>query len=336
MRLRELMRKDKLDGLVLTGDDPNFFYVLRREGQGEILFIPKRGKAVLVTSALEDVSPGVCVVRSRDKKKALSRLTKGAKKVGINERVLSVGLAKLVHGRKVPMAKSLAELRSIKTGQEIDLIRASCRIAGDILNAMVRRLPSFKSEGEIKRFLKVETAKRDCALAYEPIVASGRGAGIPHYRRERPLSKGFLIVDFGVKYKGYCSDITRTFFKGAPSSVDKARYELVRSCQEQAIGRIRAYQTRPVEGHQVYALAKKALGKHKVLFTHGLGHGFGIEIHEYPSLSKAKGHVLKEGMVVTVEPGIYAKYGIRIEDDLYLGKNVEIMTSHVPKKLVCF
>lgn len=336
MRLNDFVMERNVDGLVLTGDDPSFFYALQREGNGELLFIPKKGRQVLVTSALEDVPEGVRVIRSRDKKKVLSRLTKGWRRVGVNERVLPFGLAKHIRGRKIPLSGPLGELRSVKTGVEMRLIRTSCRIAGDILNMMTSRLPLFRTEGDIKRFLKVETAKSGCALAYEPIVASGKGAGIPHYRGEKRLSKGFLIVDFGVKYKGYCSDITRTFYKGRPSKSEKERYDLVLSCQEQAIKRISAYQSDPVEGREVYLLARKSLGKYKTLFTHGLGHGFGIEIHEYPSLGKLKGHVLKEGMVLTVEPGIYASFGIRIEDDLYLGKKVEVLTSHVPKRLICF
>jgi Xaa-Pro aminopeptidase len=215
-------------------------------------------------------------------------------------------------------------------------IRSSCRIAGNIMNRLIAKLPVFKSEGEIKRFLKVETVQQGCTLAFEPIVASGKAAGIPHYRREKELEHGFLIVDFGVKYQGYCSDISRTFYKGKPSKRDEVRYALVRRCQEEAIGRIMEYRERQLEGRKVYLLARKLLGKHKKLFTHGLGHGFGIEIHEYPSLGKVKGQVLKEGMVVTVEPGIYAGFGIRIEDDLFLGKKVEVLTSHVPKGLICF
>jgi len=132
------------------------------------------------------------------------------------------------------------------------------------------------------------------------------------------------VIDFGVKYKGYCSDITRTIYLGRPKKAEKKIYNLVLSSQLKAIEKIKEN----ILCSEADKQARKVLGKYKKIFIHGLGHGIGIEPHELPNLSTKSTDKFKQKMVFTIEPGIYSshKFGIRIEDDILLDKNIKILT----------
>ena len=151
-------------------------------------------------------------------------------------------------------------------------------------------------------------------ISFEPIVAFGPHSAIPHHHNTATkLKKGdTLLVDMGMKYKGYCSDMTRTFFFGKPSAQQQKVYELVLEAQEAGIKKIKS----GVATKKVDEAARKALGNYEEYFKHSLGHGIGLEVHEMPSLSGRSTEILKENMIVTVEPGIYldGKFGVRIED----------------------
>jgi Xaa-Pro aminopeptidase len=194
---------------------------------------------------------------------------------------------------------------------------------------MLKGFKKFKSELEVAEFLEAETRKNGCSLAFPPIVASGKHAGMPHYMPGKgKILKGFCVIDFGVKYRGYCSDITRTVYVGKPSQAEKEIYEEVLDVQKKSVKMCMGGGS--ISGVFDYAL--NVLGKR---FPHGLGHGIGVEIHEWPNLKPGGKEKFLDGMVFTVEPGVYTKkYGIRIEDDVLIEKGKSVILTKLSKELI--
>ncbi len=242
--------------------------------------------------------------------------------VGINADVLSVnelkGLKK-VFGTVKDVSGIVYDLRSVKTSGEIKKIENSIRITEGLFDEVLKNMLFLKSEKGIADFLLKRTVDLGCEPAFPPIVASGKNASLPHHEPEKVLNRGFLVIDYGVKIDGYCADITRTFYIGAPSAKEKELYALVLKSQELALQKC-------VAGsyfEDVDAAARKVLGSESKNFVHSIGHSLGVEVHDdLPKRKKRMKLLLREGMVLTVEPGVYVKgnFGIRIEDVVVVGK----------------
>ena len=139
-------------------------------------------------------------------------------------------------------------------------------------------------------------------------------------------------MDFGVKCKGYCSDMTRTIFVGNPNKKDKEIYNFLLNIQKNAINEVKENK----KCSELYDFVNKNLGKYKSNFTHGLGHGVGVEIHELPNLTLNSKDRIKNNMVFTIEPGIYLpkRFGIRIEDTILFRKKTEVLTKTTKDLLI--
>lgn len=229
-------------------------------------------------------------------------------------------------------------LRRRKEPVEISLIRDSVKVldkgfrtAGKTLAAGVR---------EKDAALLIERSFRESggdSTAFDTIIASGFRGALPHGKAsDKRIRKGELVVvDMGVVLNGYNSDETRTYCIGRASAEQRKVYSTVLSAQELAIGKIRpgvkaAEVDKTARGH----IEKAGYGKY---FGHGLGHGVGLDVHEGPSLSPNSADVLEEGMVVTVEPGIYIPGwgGVRIEDMVRVAKGGAEVLTKTPRDLVC-
>jgi len=207
----------------------------------------------------------------------------------------------------------------IKNKSEIACIEKACEITDEIFLKIIKDF-HFTTERQLALFIRREIKRRGLREAFPPIVTSGPRAGNeihPKYT-DAPMS-GFVVVDFGVRVQGYCSDMTRTLFVGKPSAKDKELYKLLRAAKDAG-----AREARPgMHCAAADAAARKTLGRYKKYFIHTLGHGVGRRIHEKPILFyKRTEPVFEEGMAVTIEPGIYipGKLGIRIEDTYVVGK----------------
>lgn len=252
------------------------------------------------------------------------------KNIGIDKRTITLenysALKKVFRkSRIVNINEICSKLREVKTKEEIRIIRKCCKITDNILKKCLDNFKKFKKESEAAAFLENETNKQGYAMAFKPIVASGKNSSQPHYESKNiKLRKGFCVIDFGIRYKGYCSDITRTIYIGKPSLKEREIYYLLLNIQNAAIKKIKAGE----KCSELYGFVKNNLKQYKKYFIHGLGHGFGIEIHERPNLKDKLKDKLKENSVFTIEPGIYfpKKFGIRIEDDVLLTKKVELLT----------
>lgn len=224
------------------------------------------------------------------------------------------------------------EEREIKKDKEIEIIEESIKIAE---KAMEMTLPKIKvgvKETDIVAELEYQMKKLGASKSsFDIIVASNERSALPHgVASEKLIEDGFLTIDYGCFYKGYASDITRTFYVGEnPTEKHVEIYNIVKEANERAILEVKP----GISIHELDEIARdyikeKGYGEY---FGHGLGHGIGLQIHEYPFVSfKAKNKILQEGMVITIEPGIYIPNfgGVRIEDDVLVTKTgYKVLTS---------
>lgn len=201
-----------------------------------------------------------------------------------------------------------------------------------------------QKEIQISDWIKQEISKYDAQLSFDPIVAAGERSIDPHAKpSNKKIKKGEqVVVDLGAKYKGYCSDITRTFFIGKPNNKFKGLYNLVKDAQAKAIKAVKdgAYcREVDITAREIirrYCFKFCHIGEKNCssdCFTHTTGHGVGKKIHQNPRISLKSRKKLKAGMVITVEPGIYLKDwgGIRIEDMVEVTKKGHKLLTKAPK-----
>jgi Xaa-Pro aminopeptidase len=236
----------------------------------------------------------------------------------------------------VPCSGLVEHQREIKDKEEIDEIREAVRLAEQafgVIRAALRpeqteREIAFELEHQIRRF-------GGAGCGFPPIVAVGARAALPHaVPTQQQVGAGdLLLIDWGATARLYCSDLTRILVTGRISPKLERIYGVVLKAQEQAIAAIRP----GVLMSEVDATARGVIAKagYAKQFGHGLGHGFGLEIHEAPRLAAHQDRPLKAGMVVTVEPGIYFPNwgGVRIEDDILVTRDGHEVLSLVPKEL---
>ncbi len=227
--------------------------------------------------------------------------------------------------------ESYNKFSAIKTESELSKIQKACEITE---KAFEKTLPFIKegvTELEVSAVLEYNFKLLGGAVGFESIVAFGKGSSVPHYKTaDKKLEKNTpILMDFGCSYQGYLSDITRTLFFGEPSYEFLRVYNAVKCAQDYAYRNIRSGMT----CRSADILARnylKSCGLDEY-FAHSLGHGIGVKIHEYPTLSPRCDAVLEDGMVFSIEPGVYLenKFGVRIEDTVVLsgGKCKSLMKS---------
>lgn len=215
---------------------------------------------------------------------------------------------------------------AVKSQKEIEYISKSCKIAE---KAFYKTLDSIKlgvTENEIKDILESNMLFLGAeGVAFDTIVAFGANSAVPHHETGNTKLKNDtpVLIDFGAKYKGYSSDMTRTIFFGKPSKKFITAYDAVKNANEKAIQLI-ADNFSAKAAHEIAEGVLKESGFDKY-FTHSLGHGLGLEIHENPRLSKKSDEILKANSVFTIEPGVYfdGEFGIRIEDTVLLNSGIK-------------
>lgn len=230
----------------------------------------------------------------------------------------------------------LAKSRLIKDDREIEHLRKAAQLADFAIEVGCGEIAEGKSELEIVQAVEQAVKQKGAEkMSFETIIISGKKTASPHGTPgDKKIEKGdFILFDLGVVYKGYCSDITRTVSYGEPTEAKLKIYETVKNAQQAAIDAVR-----PGALAKEIDLAARAIieeAGYGELFPHRIGHGLGISVHEYPSLTEHNEMPLEEGMVFTIEPGIYDPEitGVRIEDDVLVTKNgVEVLTKF-PKDL---
>jgi len=376
--VNDILKKRKLDSLILMNtslnkNDPNINYFLGKSFEYCVLVFRRNQKTLVIPELeygraknLEKKGFSIKVVKNQNLKEIFDDL-KIRGNIGLNHEAVSLkefdelrssseknsissnkSLKKYSNPIKktVDINQDLKSLRIIKDQEEINNIRVAAEFADDIISRLFIRLKDnkktkeFRTEQDIANFLNIETYKSGLRTSFRPIVASARNSSNPHHDPKDVIKKGFCIIDYGVKYKGYCSDMTRTIYFGNPSSLEKRFYDLVLKANNDSIDFLRS----GMKCSDIDRFCRDVLGKYSRYFIHGLGHGIGVEIHEAPKLGRKSVDILKKDMVFTIEPGIYFRnrFGIRIEDDVIIldndlnKKNKKDILTNTTKELLCF
>ncbi|MBI5586732.1 MAG: aminopeptidase P family protein [Deltaproteobacteria bacterium] len=351
MRLKRLKLKLKgagVDGF-LVSDINNIRYLSGFTGSSAYLLVTQDKSWFLTDSRYASQAQSeVRGYRTRVYRKSLETIAELASSMKIKTLAFEGGNLSYDNFLKVKKAfrktrlKSLSgvtsALRTRKEPVEISLIKDSVKALDKGYVTAQRVIAPGVREKDAA--LSIELAFRDSgadATAFDTIIASGFRGALPHGKASgKKIKKGELVVvDMGVILNGYNSDETRTYCVGRATAEQKKVYGVVLGAQERAIERIRP----GVKAAEVDRAAREYIEKagYGEYFGHGLGHGVGLEVHEGPSLSPFSDDLLEEGMVVTVEPGIYIPEwgGVRIEDMVHVVKGGSEVLTKTPKDFVC-
>lgn len=233
--------------------------------------------------------------------------------------------------------KIISDLRMIKSDTEIKKIKAAQKISESAFKEILKEIKPEVTEKQIANkleyLIKLNGAE---AVAFDLIVLSGKNTSLPHGApSDKKIRNGdFVTIDMGATYKGYRSDMTRTVAVGNISDFQKEVYDTVLNAQLSALSKVKPF----LACSTLDACARDIIdgSKFKGTFGHSLGHGVGIDIHEEPFVSKNSRSVLKEGMVITIEPGIYLEneFGVRIEDMVLVSKDSYENLTTITKDLI--
>lgn len=350
MKLREfqsVLQRKRIDAALFlnTSDrkqDPALEYFAQLPVDAGALVVPADKEPFLLISGFEyarirRAAPVKVVEAKGSLIEALKGSLKGAKRIGVNEQFFSLLEAKRLkqvsNAAVVPLADAVNALRLTKTEKEVALIRKACLIGCEIMNECIDEFSRFRTEEDVDRFLRTRTLEVGCELSFPPIVASGGHAAVPHHVPNGRLAKGFVVLDFGVRKDGYCSDMTRTIYiGGSPTPREREAYEILLKAQEWGVRQVR----HGIDEQKLERDVARKLGAYKRRFIHRLGHSVGLQVHDAMSSSMNDNPVLRENMVWTVEPGIYVpdRFGMRIEDTvLVTRRGCEVLTKNTPKHL---
>jgi Xaa-Pro aminopeptidase len=308
---------------------------------GRLLVTPK--KAILITdfrylrSAKKQIPKGVEIY---DQKEGIKKLLTPFKTIGYEQEHLTVSdfgrMKKVLPKMKwVPVSGAAEELRLIKDENEMVILRKACRMADEALRRLKKHIKVGVSEDELDfRLYAIMRELGADGFSFPPIICFGKNtADVHHIKEPNRLKKGEpVLIDYGLIYKGYCTDTTRMVYLNKPKVIEQKIYTIVKKAQEAAIKAIKVGKT----CGQIDKVARTIIEEagYGERFGHSTGHGVGLEVHEAPTVSAKSETKIKPGMVFTVEPGIYLDDlgGVRIEDMVYItpkGK-VEVLTQ-LPK-----
>ena len=330
--LRKVLRKNKLDGFIVTNNLDQFylsdFFFYPNEA---IFLIHPKGITCftreLYVEPFSKFAPYMEVIG--DENRLVSAIEK-ARQLGLCRAGFDAAKESYVSGcllRESGFVESdsfITALREMKDAAELKLLREANRIAYltyEYIKPRVKTgMTEFEVAAEMERFMRAHGAT---TTSFYTIVAFGENAANPHHETSgRKLkAEDAVLMDFGCVYKGYCSDITRSWWHGKKEPAEYTKiWKLVDKARKQGIKTVKpGVPCKTVDAASRQVIAQGGYGEY---FTHGTGHGVGIEIHEDPYNSQQSAAVLAEGHIVTVEPGIYlpGKFGVRLEDTVAVAK----------------
>ena len=235
-----------------------------------------------------------------------------------------------------PAQKLLDELRAIKTESELGMLKKAQSIAEKTFLEILPLISTDMTEKELAAEITYRAIRNGADdKSFDPIVVSGTKSSMPHgVPGDIKISKGFLTIDFGVRCDGWCSDTTRTLCIGQPDDEMVKIYDTVLEAQEAGIAAAKA----GVRGCDIDGAARTVIENagYGDRFGHGFGHGLGLEVHEKPTASQIYIDPIPAGAVISAEPGIYIpdRFGVRIEDVIYIKDNGCENITNLPKNLI--
>ena len=322
-----------------------------RDERETYLFITKNQQYVLTDARYsEDVKKLILdfkLIEISSKLSATEALKKlklkhSIKKLGIEENDLKVNEYKTLKKCFEEMGNfnGIKTLRVIKSKNEILKIENACQLGDKTFAYILNRIKFGVSEKEIANEIEFFIKKQGDDISFSPIVAFGKNSAVPHHvpTNNQLTNNQIVLLDFGVKLNNYCSDMTRTVFFGSANAEFKKMYETVLHAQSRAIEILNTKYLIPNTKASVIDNAARdyIVSKGYPSIPHSLGHGIGIDVHEAPHISPNSKDILKQGMVFSIEPGIYLPNfgGVRIEDLVVLEKKGVRLLTHSPKNLI--
>lgn len=353
-RLRNLLEESQIDALIVT-NLLNIRYLTGFSGSAASL--------VILSGASSEANYGLLCTDGRYSEQAQKQLDQATTKVALcigNPNLQLQESAKLISNyRKIgiekasttlavmekweavlrksplPVTNQVESLRRFKDPDELELVRQAAQIADSALHESLPRLKDHPSEIEFAAELEYQMRSKGAdGIAFETIVASGSNSAMPHARPTRKIiqERDSVVIDYGAVVGGYHSDCTRTYFVGDNATQQfKSIYDAVASAQQ--LGALSVAENIPAA--QIDQVCRDSLSQAGLsqYFTHGTGHGVGLEIHEAPWISPGEQTPLELGDVITVEPGVYLRgdLGVRIEDTIALTAQGPVTLTNVLK-----
>lgn len=354
-KLRSYMEIQNIDLLMITSPINIYYFTGFFSDPHErfmALFFSKEGEAILFVPSLDeeaarqhaDISTIIPITDTDNPYEFVSKQwNTPVAALGIEKKIMNVYQAERVkecfpQAQFADIEEFIMNLRLKKDPEDILIVKRAIEIAEKVIAHGVSKAAAGVTEleitAELEYQMKVLGADRP---SFSTIVLTGKRSALPHGRPENQKiqSGDLLLFDLGVFVDGFCSDMTRTFLVGEGTEEQKKIYDTVRIANEKAIEAVKAGEPIGVVDRAARDyIESKGFGKY---FTHRVGHGLGLEIHEAPSIHSLNQTRMEPGMLFTIEPGIYITDigGVRIEDDVYIRPDgqVEVLTSY-PKELI--
>lgn len=345
--LRGNFKEYGIDGMLITSGS-NRRYMSNFTGTAGVLLISST-EAKLITDfryidqATEQASEYEIVQHKKTMHEEIAKQVKelGIEKLGFEQDYLTFATFstydKAVDATLVPISGLIEKLRLIKDATELKTLKEAAEIADATFEHIIQYIKPGMTELQVSNELEFFMRKQGAtSSSFAIIVASGVRSALPHgVATDKIIKAGEMVtLDFGALYKGYCSDVTRTVAVGEPIDELKKIYDIVLQSQLKGIQEIKPGLT----GKEADNITRDYITEHGYgeYFGHSTGHGIGLDIHEGPRLAGTSDEILKPGMVVTVEPGIYISGlgGVRIEDDLVITETGNEKLTHGTKELL--
>ncbi|MFZ7933234.1 M24 family metallopeptidase [Bacillus thuringiensis] len=323
-----------IDGLLITKKE-NRQYATNFTGSAGVVLIAAH-KAIFITdfryvdqAKTEIKAAEIIMHKGNLEEEVANQVSKlNIQKLGIEDNNMTLQqfkkLQKYIHTEMVPVCEIIEDIRLIKDTSEIETMKIAATIADEAFHHIVTFLKPGISETDVRDELEFFMRKKGAtSSSFQIIVASGVRSSLPHgVASNKIIERGDIVtLDFGALYDGYCSDITRTVAIGEPSEEFQKIYNVIREALKRGTEAIKPGETaKSIDDITRNYITEHGYGQY---FGHSTGHGLGLEIHEPLRLSQESKATLQEGMVVTVEPGIYIPNwgGCRIEDDIVITKD---------------
>ncbi|MCH8869390.1 MAG: aminopeptidase P family protein [Chloroflexi bacterium] len=332
-KLREKLLEEGLDAMLISSSE-NRRYMSGFTGSAGYLMI-SRDDAVLATDFRYVEQAGIQAPDFRVQRTAAGldwfpewTAEQGVKKVGFEDTDMTVSLHQAftkaaAEGETtnspelVGISGVVERLRTFKDADELKLLTRAVEIADDAIDQVAPGIVPGVTEEAVAWELEKAMRERGAEMiSFDTIVGAGPNGALPHHRADETVVKegDAIVIDMGAKYRGYCSDLTRTVFVGTPDEKFREIYDIVLHAQVEAEEKVEAGMT----GEQCDAISRDIIAEagYGDDFGHSLGHGVGLAVHEFPRVGPRADDVLEDGMVFTIEPGIYLSGwgGVRIED----------------------
>jgi len=345
MNKNKLQLNKKNNSILLLTNPKNISYITKTNFEGFWLLIYKN-KSIIITSQM---IAGQVKQYFKDKVKIFIAQTSFSnelinvckkykmKEITIDTTDIGYDLFKILNVKlkenKIQIIednKTIYENRITKTKDELKNIQKACDIVSEVFEVVKKQVVVGMTELDIHFKIEEEFAKRHVVQSFKTIVASGPNSAKPHHAssNRKIRTNDIVLIDMGCIYNGYCSDLTRTFFIGKQNKFQQKIWNIVKQAHDNAL--IKVKQGMKASDIDLFARNTIKFAGYENQFIHTTGHGVGLDIHEEPRVSKTSKTILKESMIITIEPGIYLenKFGVRIEDTILVTKNgYKVLTS---------